>query len=87
MEICHPHNLNQKSDQTKPYGIRVSLPRGDTFSNLLGTNWEHFHWFSRPEERDQRLSDMASEHLYSRQGDRPRLIFESVDIPKESDSI
>jgi len=29
---------------------------------------------------------MASEHLYSRQGDRPRLIFESVEMPKESDS-
>ena len=86
MEICHPHNLNQKPDQTKPYGIRVSLPRGDTFSNLLGTNWERFHWFSRPEERDQRLSDMASEHLYSRQGDCASLIFESMDIPKELDS-
>jgi|TARA_B110000263_G_C14839908_1_gene299260 hypothetical protein len=86
MEICHPHNLNQKPDQVKPYGIRISLPRGATFGDLLGKDWEQHHWFTTFEERDQTLNDMASEHLYSRQGDRPRLIFESIEMPEESDS-
>jgi hypothetical protein len=86
MEICHPHNLNQKPEQAKPYGIRISLPRGATFRDLLGKDWEQYHWFAKSEERDQTLNDMASEHLYSRQGDRPRLIFESIEISEESDS-
>ncbi len=86
MDICHPHNLNRDEAAEKPYGIRVSLPAGDTFTHLLGTDWERFHWFASESERDRALEDMASEHLYSRRGDRPRVVFQAVEASKQSDS-
>ena len=79
MEICHAHNLNGLPAELKPYGIRVSLRRGDPFARLLDSGWERFHWFATVEERDRVLRDMESEHVYSRRGDRPTLRFEPVD--------
>ena len=79
MEVCHAHNLSHEPAATKPYGIRVSLPRGESFSRLLGVDWEQYHWYASAEERDAALEDMASEHPYSRRGDRPTLRFEAVD--------
>jgi hypothetical protein len=76
--ICHAHNLNRDLDQPRPYGIRVSLAPGDSFMRLLGTDWQQEHWYATASERDQALADMASEHLYSRRGDRPTLQFEPV---------
>ena len=79
MEICHPHNLSEPLDVPKPYGIRVSMLATDTFARLLGTGWHREHWYATAAERDAALKDMASEHLYSRAGDKPTLIFEPVD--------
>jgi hypothetical protein len=79
MNICHAHNLNKPLDVAKPYGIRVSLKPGDTFARLLGMGWQQHHWFGSREERDRALADMASEHLYSRRGDRPTVVFEAVE--------
>ena len=79
MDICHSHNLNKPLDAPKPFGIRVTLPPGDTFNRLLGVGWEKHHWFATREERDRVLADMASEHLYSRQGDRPTPRFQAVE--------
>jgi hypothetical protein len=79
MNICHEHNLNKPLDVQKPYGIRASLRPGDTFSRLLGMGWQQHHWFATREERDRALADMASEHLYSRRGDRPTVVFETVE--------
>jgi len=84
MEICHPHNLIKPLDRPKPYGIRVRLQPGDTFARLLGSGWQEHHWFATREERDRVLADMASEHLYSRRGDRPTSIFDPVERPAES---
>jgi hypothetical protein len=81
MEICHEHNLLKPLGEPKPYGIRVRLAPGDVFARLLGLDWQRHHWFSTREERDRVLADMASEHLYSRRGDRPTLIFEPVEQP------
>jgi hypothetical protein len=81
MEICQSHNLVQPLDVAKPYGIRVRMRANDTFARLLGTDWERLHWFPTRNERDRALTDMASEHLYSRRGDRPTLIYESVERP------
>jgi hypothetical protein len=78
-DIVHPHNLVKPIDGRKPYGIRVRLAPGDTFARLLGGDWEKLHWFGTRPERDRALEDMASEHLYSRRGDRPTLIFEPVE--------
>jgi hypothetical protein len=79
MDICHSHNLNKPLDVPKPYGIRVSIRRTDTFARLLGSDWQRHHWYATRAERDQALADMASEHLYSRSGDRPTLLFEPVE--------
>jgi hypothetical protein len=83
MNVCHAHNLNKPLDVAKRYGIRLSLPPGDTFTRLLGPAWQQHHWFATPEERDRALADMASEHLYSRRGDRPTVILESVEQPTD----
>jgi len=81
MDLCHVHNLLVRPAADKRYGIRVSLPPRDTFTRLLGSDWERFHWFATPEQRDRALREMASEHLYSRRGDRPTVRFEPVDRP------
>jgi len=84
MEICHAHNLNIEPPASKPFGICVGLPHGDSFTRLLGPKWERYHWYASADERDRALQDMASEHLYSRRGDRPTLRFERVEQPSEA---
>ena len=79
MDICHPHNLSTPLDVPKPYGIRVSVRPTDTFARLLGTGWNGEHWYATRQERDVALKDMAGEHLYSRIGDKPTLIFEPIE--------
>jgi hypothetical protein len=79
MDICHSHNLIKPIDAPKPYGIRVSIRSSDTFARLLGTGWQKHHWYATRAERDLALADMASEHLYSRQGDKPTLKLEAVE--------
>jgi hypothetical protein len=79
MDICHPHNLLKPLDVPKPYGIRVSIRSSDTFARLLGTGWQRTHWYATREERDRALAEMASEHLYSRIGDKPTLLYEPIE--------
>jgi hypothetical protein len=79
MDICHSHNLSSPLDVPKPYGIRVSMRASDTFARLLGTGWHREHWYATSEERDAALKEMAGEHLYSRIGDKPTLIYEPVE--------
>lgn len=79
MDICHPHNLLKPLDVPKPYGIRVSIRSSDTFARLLGTGWQRTHWYATREERDRALAEMASEHLYSRIGDKPTLVYEPIE--------
>ncbi len=86
MRICHEHNLNEDLTRPKPYGIRVTLPANDSFNRLLGSDWEQFHWYATEAERDAALADMASEHLYSRSGDRPHVHFTAVEASKESET-
>ena len=86
MTICHSHNLSRDLAQPKPFGIRVSLPADDTFNRLIGEDWERYHWYATEEARDGALADMAGEHLYSRRGDRPHVVYSAVELSKESDS-
>ena len=79
MDICHAHNLSSPLDGPKPYGIRVSMRASDTFARLLGAGWHREHWYATSEERDAALKEMASEHLYSRIGDKPTLIYEPIE--------
>ena len=78
MNICHAHNLNEDLSRDKPFGIRVALPAGDSFLGVIGADWSREHWFATVDERDRALEEMRREHLYSRQGDRPRLVFTTI---------
>ena len=79
MDICHAHNLNEDLTRDKAFGIRVSLPAGDSLLSVIGADWCREHWYTSAAERDQALADMRGEHLYSRQGDRPRLVFTTME--------
>jgi len=79
MEICHAHNLSRQPGGKRRYGVRVRLTAADPLHRVLGGDFERVHWFDTPVARDRALADMASEHLYSRRGDRPTLRFEPVD--------
>ncbi|MGI9308704.1 MAG: hypothetical protein ACR2P6_05550 [Gammaproteobacteria bacterium] len=61
------------------YGIRVSLPPDDPFADLVGTDWQKEHWFDTAAKRDAALQEMSKEHLYSRDGDKPALVFTAID--------
>ena len=79
MKPCHEHNLISPNDAPRPFGIRVSIRTDDTFARIIGEQWTHEHWFASEFERDRALEDMASEHVYSRKGDRPTLVFEAIE--------
>lgn len=79
MDIVHPHNLSAPLDVPKPYGIRVRMRPNDTFARLLGTGWHREYWYPTAAERDAALEEMASEHRYSRRGDKPPLIYEPIE--------
>lgn len=79
MSTCQTHNLRHPvSTAPRPYGVRVSLPPGDTFRKLLGEDWSRTHWYESAAERDAALAEMSRKHEYSRPGDRPALVFEKV---------
>ena len=79
MKICHEHNLSHATAQERPWGIRVRIKAQDTFARIIGEDWTREHWYASEYERDRALQDMASRHLYSRQGDRPTLIYEPIE--------
>lgn len=79
MDISNAHNLNRDITAPKPFGIRVRLRPGESFTRIIGADWERTHWYMTELERDRALEDMASEHLYSRRGDRPTLLFEPIE--------
>ena len=46
MDFCHQHNVSIKlKNEKKNFGIKVTLPLGDTLGNLLGENWSKQHWY------------------------------------------
>lgn len=68
-------------DPIKRYGIRCTLPPDDpmTASHLLGPGWESYRWFATVEERDGFYADYTREHVYSRRGDLPSVIYTKVE--------
>ncbi|MGH8284721.1 MAG: hypothetical protein ACRETT_03025 [Steroidobacteraceae bacterium] len=85
MGISQFHNLRTPpNERQRPYGIRVSLPPGDPFRNLLGPEWHRTHWFATPTEREAALKEMSRRHEYSRAGDKPSLVFEKIEKLSES---
>ncbi|MEM7432444.1 MAG: hypothetical protein AAF351_10995 [Pseudomonadota bacterium] len=85
MEYCHAHNLVDPADaafsddQTRRFGIRVTLPRADTLRKLLGDDWERLHWYASEDERDKAFESMAERHGYYRGTDDPTQILEKIE--------
>jgi hypothetical protein len=85
MGISNAHNLRSPPvEKPRPFGIRVSLPPGDTFRTLLGDDWQRLHWYSSAAERDAAMAEMSRRHEYSRPHDRPSLVFEKIEKLAES---
>lgn len=80
MKYCHPHNLvePEKAELERKYGVKISLPDGDTFGPLLGNDWERVRWYATEQERDRAYDDIAKRHGYYRQTDTPTQILEKV---------
>lgn len=80
MTYCHQHNLVDptQADSDRRYGIRVTLPSGDTFTRVLGEQWESLHWYRSEAERDRAYDKMAVRHGYYRKTDSPTQILEKI---------
>jgi hypothetical protein len=80
MDYCHKHNLvdPDTAGDEKRFGIRVTLPPGDTFRRLLGEEWEMLHWYSSATERDAAYEQMAERHGYYRGTDDPTQVLEKI---------
>jgi hypothetical protein len=70
--------MNAPEESSKTFGLRVSLPDGDPFTYLLDKDWAATHWYETQTERDLALQDMQREHEYSRNGDKPALVFAAI---------
>jgi hypothetical protein len=80
LEFCHQHNLVQpdSAGSERRFGIRVTLPSGDTFVRLVGESWETIHWYASEMERDAAYDNMATRHGYNRSTDNPSQILEKI---------
>jgi hypothetical protein len=80
MDYCHQHNLvdPKTAGKQRNFGIRVTLPAGDTLRNVLGNDWQRFHWYVNEAERDSAYENMAIRHGYYRKTDSPTQILEKV---------
>ena len=74
MSYCHSHNLvdPESAGAERPFGIRVSLPPGDTLRSLLGDDWERIHWYATA------YIAMAKRHGYYRNSDTPTQVLEKI---------
>ena len=80
MDYCHRHNLVDPSTAgaKRTWGIRVTLPPGDTLRKVLGDDWEKLHWYSSEAERDAAFEQMAIRHGYYRKTDTPTQVLEKI---------
>lgn len=80
MNYCHQHNLVDPSiaGAERRYGIRVTLPPGDTMRKILGEEWEKLHWYRSEAERDHAFEKMATRHGFYRDTDSPSQTLEKL---------
>ena len=80
VDFCHLHNLVDpgSAGASRHFGIRVTLPPGDTFGSLLGADWERVHWYASERDRDRAYDNMAKRHGYYRKSDSPTQILEKL---------
>lgn len=80
MDYCHQHNLVDpaRAGVERRFGIRVTLPPGDTMQKILGDDWEMLHWYPTETERDRAFERMAARHGYYRKTDSPTQVLEKI---------
>ncbi len=80
MNYCHRHNLvvPDAAGGKRSFGIRVSLPDGDTLKKILGDSWERLIWYASEEDRDTAYADMDARHGYYRNTDTPTQVLEKI---------
>ncbi len=80
MDFCHQHNLvdPDAARRERNFGIRVTLPPGDSLRKVLGDDWERLHWFPTEAERDAAFDRMAARHGYYRETDTPTQVLEKL---------
>ena len=80
MDYCHQHNLvrPETAGAERKYGIRVTLPPGDSLRKVLGDDWERLHWYPTEAERDRAFGEMAARHGYYRKSDTPTQVLEKI---------
>lgn len=80
MNYYHSHNLVEPDTALaeRKFGIRVTLPPGDTLRNVIGDDWERLHWYPTEEERDRAFEEMAKRHGYYRRSDSPTQVLEKI---------
>ncbi len=71
----------------KKFGIRITLPAGDTMQAVLGEGWQSFRWFDTPAERDAAYEDMLRPPPYYRAGDVPTQVLEKVEKTGQGDTV
>jgi hypothetical protein len=80
MTYCHSHNLVDPNvaGSERRFGIRVTLPPGDTLRTIIGDDWEQRHWYSTEAERDCAFENMATRHGFYRNSDSPTQVLEKI---------
>ena len=80
MSYCHRHNLVDPlhAESERRYGIRVTLPPGDTLRKIVGDDWERLHWYRSEAERDAAFEKMAARHGYYRKTDTPTQVLDKI---------
>lgn len=65
----------------KKYGIRITLPPGDTMASphLLGPDWEGYRWFDSADERDKAWREMHDRPPWYRRDEDPSHILAKVE--------
>ena len=81
MELSNRHNLRSMPADAGNlrFGIRVTMPARDPLRAVLGNDWQKDHWFASREERDEALAEMGGRHAYSRIGDSPSIVLQSIE--------
>jgi len=83
MLTCHPHNLSSGRDgDERNFGLRLSLPAGDSFASVLGADWSTERWYRSDREREAALLEITRKHPFSRIGDRPTYVVERISRAK-----
>lgn len=70
----------ERDEHRQRYGIQCTLPPDDPMSatHLLGPDWIAYRWYDTEQARDLDYADYSREHIYSRRGDKPSVIYTKI---------